>query len=319
MEARKQFSRIGWAFVVFCLVDVLVQVIMGVAIGLWNRQENSGMPNLDIMLLGQVSMYVFAFPVFWLMMKRIPSWRKRDEGQISAGQLFLWAVVCFGFTYIGNYIGQLLMGGVEAFTGNPQENPVLDMLNDMNPWMVFLTTVIIAPVMEELMFRKLLIDRIVPFGQRVAVVVSGLAFGLFHGNFYQFFYAFSLGAVFAYIYSSTGRVRYGIMLHMMTNLMGGVFPGDERIFHGDGLFHGWNDLSGALDVRKHNRSRCFGLCLFSEADMVSRMGACSGKGDLPCDSHGAGGDWVFGSVCAYVCAVLKTPVMNVAESLDTPI
>lgn len=224
MEARKQFSRIGWAFVVFCLVDVLVQVIMGVAIGLWNWQENSGMPNLDIMLLGQVSMYVFAFPVFWLMMKRIPSWRKRDEGQISAGQLFLWAVVCFGFTYIGNYIGQLLMGGVEAFTGNPQENPVLDMLNDMNPWMVFLTTVIIAPVMEELMFRKLLIDRIVPFGQRVAVVVSGLAFGLFHGNFYQFFYAFSLGAVFAYIYSSTGRVRYGIMLHMMINLMGGVFP-----------------------------------------------------------------------------------------------
>ena len=89
---------------------------------------------------------------------------------------------------------------------------------------MFLTTVIVAPVMEELMFRKLLIDRIVPFGQRAAVVVSGVAFGLFHGNFYQFFYACGLGMIFAYLYSSTGRVRYGILLHMMINMVGGVLP-----------------------------------------------------------------------------------------------
>ncbi|MCI8658725.1 MAG: CPBP family intramembrane metalloprotease [Lachnospiraceae bacterium] len=224
MEARKQFSRIGWAFVVFCLVDVLVQIVMGVVISIWVRQGSSKMPEMDLMLLGQMSMYVFAFPVFWLMMKRIPSWRKQNEEKMTTGQLLLWVVVCFGFTYIGNVVGQLLMSGVETFTGNPQENPVFDVLDDMNPWMVFLTTVIIAPVMEELMFRKFLIDRIVPFGQRTAVVVSGLAFGLFHGNFYQFFYAFCLGMIFAYIYSSTGRVRYGIMLHMMINLMGGVIP-----------------------------------------------------------------------------------------------
>lgn len=224
MEARKQFSRIGWAFVVFCLVDLLVQVVMGVTIGFLIARGIMGMQDLDIMLLGQVSMYVFAFPVFWLMMKRIPSWKKENGESISAGRLILWAVACFGFTYIGNFIGQLMMSGVEAFTGNPQENPVLDMLDEMNIGVLFLTTVIVAPVMEELMFRKLLIDRIVPFGQKAAVVVSGVAFGLFHGNFYQFFYACCLGMIFAYLYSSTGRVRYGIMLHMMINITGGVLP-----------------------------------------------------------------------------------------------
>ena len=30
MEIRRQFSRIGWAFVVFCLVDVIIQVVMAV-------------------------------------------------------------------------------------------------------------------------------------------------------------------------------------------------------------------------------------------------------------------------------------------------
>ncbi len=224
MEVKRQFSRIGWAFVVFCLVDFVIQILMAVGIVLGGTGGHSWMGNVNFLLLGQVSMYVFAFPIFWLMMKRLPSWEKKDGEGLSVGRFLLWAVVCFGFTYMGNLIGQMVMGGVEAFTGNPQENPVLDVLDEMNPWMVFLTTVIIAPVMEELMFRKLLIDRIVPFGQRAAVVVSGVAFGLFHGNFYQFFYACGLGMIFAYLYSSTGRVRYGILLHMMINMVGGVLP-----------------------------------------------------------------------------------------------
>lgn len=224
MEVKRQFSRIGWAFVVFCLVDFVIQILMAVGIVLGDTGGHSWMGNVNFLLLGQVSMYVFAFPIFWLMMKRLPSWEKKDGEGLSVGRFLLWAVVCFGFTYMGNLIGQMVMGGVEAFTGNPQENPVLDVLDEMNPWMVFLTTVIVAPVMEELMFRKLLIDRIVPFGQRAAVVVSGVAFGLFHGNFYQFFYASFLGMIFAYLYSSTGRLRYNILLHMMINMVGGVVP-----------------------------------------------------------------------------------------------
>ena len=224
MEIRRQFSRIGWAFVVFCLVDVIIQVVMAVGIVLGNSHGYMWISDVNFLLLGQVSMYVFAFPVFWLMMKRIPSWKKDEGEKISLGSFFLWAVVCFGYTYIGNFLGQIFMGGMEAFTGMPQENPVMDTLNQMNPWMVFLTTVIVAPAMEEVMFRKILIDRIVPFGQGVAGVVSGIAFGLFHGNFYQFFYACGLGMIFAYLYSSTGRVRYGIFLHMMINMVGGVLP-----------------------------------------------------------------------------------------------
>ncbi len=30
--------------------------------------------------------------------------------------------------------------------------------------------------------------------------------------------------IFAYLYSSTGRMRYGILLHMLINMVGGVLP-----------------------------------------------------------------------------------------------
>lgn len=224
MGARKHFSRIGWAFVVFCLVDIGVQLLMGAGIGIWLMLGDFYLPDMDFLFLAQVSMYVCAFPIFWLMMRRIPAWKKQEGEKIGIGSFLLWAVVCFGFTYLGNFIGQIFTGAAEAVTGSSQENPVLDMIDVMNPWMMFLTTVVIAPVMEELMFRKFLIDRIVPFGQKTAVVVSGIAFGLFHGNFYQFFYACFLGMIFAYLYSSTGRLRYNVMLHMMVNMVGGVVP-----------------------------------------------------------------------------------------------
>lgn len=47
-------------------------------------------------------------------------------------------------------------------------------------------------------------------------------FGMAHGNFSQFFYAFGIGILWAYVYAKTGKVRYTIGFHMLFNLLGGV-------------------------------------------------------------------------------------------------
>ncbi len=81
---------------------------------------------------------------------------------------------------------------------------------------------ICAPVVEELTFRKLLVDRLVKYGAVFSVIMSGLMFGLIHGNFGQFFYAFFLGCLFAAIYVKTGNVLYTIILHMIVNMSSSV-------------------------------------------------------------------------------------------------
>ena len=52
--------------------------------------------------------------------------------------------------------------------------------------------------------------------------LSALTFGLFHMNLFQFFYAFGLGLLFAYIYMRTGRLRYPVLLHGIVNFLGSV-------------------------------------------------------------------------------------------------
>lgn len=86
--------------------------------------------------------------------------------------------------------------------------------------MTFVIAVLIAPTAEELLFRKLLTERIVKYGELAAVLASGLFFGLFHGNLNQFSYAFLLGLFLGFIYVKTGKLRYTIGLHMAINFIG---------------------------------------------------------------------------------------------------
>ena len=94
-------------------------------------------------------------------------------------------------------------------------------LSDSLIWRV-LCMVILAPVIEEFLFRRQIIDRIRVYGERRAILVSAVMFGLFHGNLSQMFYAGVLGLVFGYVYLKTGKLRYSIILHALINFMGSI-------------------------------------------------------------------------------------------------
>ena len=162
--------------------------------------------------------------MYWLILQMVPKARQNWTYPMGVGRFLGWFVICMGGVYFGNLIGQLLMAVVSAITGQPMVNQVEEMIMDMSLWAVIVSAVILAPIMEELIFRKLVLDRLAGYGPAVAMVVSALVFGLAHGNFYQFFYAFLLGLIFAYIYLRTGKVRYSMMLHMMVNFCGSVIP-----------------------------------------------------------------------------------------------
>lgn len=221
MEARWQFTRLGWAYVGFVVTASVADVILTMIL---MGFMDPGQLMDSSLLISQASMYLVGFPVFYLLVRRLPAWRLEEPETVGMGTLLGFVLFCIGITYLGNYLGQLLMSIVYGIGGAGSGNPVEGMIETMDPVSMFLSVVVIAPVMEELMFRRLLVDRTVQYGQKTAVLVSGLAFGLFHGNFYQFFYAAALGMVFAYLYSSTGKISYNIFLHMAVNLIGGFVP-----------------------------------------------------------------------------------------------
>ncbi|KRN29017.1 hypothetical protein IV38_GL001232 [Lactobacillus selangorensis] len=88
--------------------------------------------------------------------------------------------------------------------------------------MVYL--IIIAPILEELLFRGILMNLFWPDSFWVPILISATVFGLAHqsNTFSSFLIYFSMGAFFAYLYRSTGNLYTDIIAHMTNNLLAAV-------------------------------------------------------------------------------------------------
>lgn len=133
--------------------------------------------------------------------------RAPERKPLAAGQFVFIALVAFG------------LWGVGVIIGNWTELILPSSANTsfMNGIPMLLVAMIGAPVFEELIFRKFLIDRLLPFGEKAAVIFTALLFGMAHMNAGQFFLAFLLGLLLALVYIRTGNILYTMALHFMIN------------------------------------------------------------------------------------------------------
>ena len=95
---------------------------------------------------------------------------------------------------------------------------VAQLLGGMPLSLNFLYSVIVGPILEELVCRKAVLDRVRVYGEKLALVSSAILFGLFHHNLQQLLYTTALGLLFGFVYLRTGRLRYCITLHIINNL-----------------------------------------------------------------------------------------------------
>ena len=91
---------------------------------------------------------------------------------------------------------------------------------------LFLYSVIFAPICEELIFRGVTMNLAkvaVPFW--AANLLQAFLFGAYHLNWIQGIYAFALGLILGYVCERCGKIHYSIALHMMFNFWGTVVSG----------------------------------------------------------------------------------------------
>lgn len=216
---KKDFSGIGIRMLISTAVILLLQIgAQSLALTLFPQWQN----DLTILLVvTMVPLYVLGFPFSFFLMrnKDMPS---KEKHTMTAGQLVVSFLMCFGIMIIGNLIGLGVTAGIGLIKGAPVQNALLNVVTGGSLWVTSVFTVLCAPVFEEILFRKLICDKVLKYGEGCAVVLSGLIFGLFHMNFNQFFYAFFLGCFFAFIYVKTGSLKYTILLHMLINFFGSV-------------------------------------------------------------------------------------------------
>lgn len=79
-------------------------------------------------------------------------------------------------------------------------------------------TILVAPLMEELVFRGVFYHRFRSYGKYFAAFCTAFFFALMHSNFLQFAPAFSMGIILFFIRDRYG-LPYSILLHFSNNLL----------------------------------------------------------------------------------------------------
>lgn len=217
-QSKKIFSRLGLGLFAMLAVLLVTQTLWFKGPGWFLGQGNALDTSSTWMWLGNmIPMYLCAMPVFVLIVHKLPV-ADVPKVNLEKKHMLMLIPICFAFMYAGNILGNLLSF---VFSGGTAQNRLIDYINDPNP-LKYLHMVILAPLMEEFIFRRQIIDRTRQYGEKTAVFLSAIMFGLFHQNLYQFFYAFGVGLLLGYMYVRSGRLRYSVFVHMCINFVGSV-------------------------------------------------------------------------------------------------
>ena len=91
--------------------------------------------------------------------------------------------------------------------------------NNNNIIVGIISTVLIAPFIEELMFRGVIYNNLKSkYNIKKAMLLTTILFCLSHFTLIQIIYTFIFGYILVYIYEKYQNIKYPIILHMISNL-----------------------------------------------------------------------------------------------------
>ncbi len=214
---KRTFNRLGLGLLGMSLMTIFMQVLIMLVLRL-AFPAALGYDGLSYLLIA--AFYLFGVPVFWLITRRLPVSKPVEKRPVTLGSTLTLFLISFGILILFSMLGNLAATLIGLLRGAPVNDAVSSLLESPSYFWILLIVCFCSPIVEEFLFRGLLLDRLRPFGDRVAILYSGIAFGLFHMDLRQLCYAIPLGMVFAYITLRTGSIRQTVLLHMLVNFFG---------------------------------------------------------------------------------------------------
>ena len=212
-----RYAIFGWCFVfVIKLASILLSVF-------FYDYYTENFTTIYI-VLNSINVCVIGTTVLALALRKLPV-TKIEKRPMKIGQLLLLIMMMYGLTQVGSLMGMpihLALTTIGSLTAD-SEDAAAELSNNLvfsSGTVIRIISIGILPaIFEELLFRKFLIDRTIRHGEFISCAMSGIMFGLWHGNFQQFFFAFFIGVLFAFVYIRTGNIIYTMIMHASMNLV----------------------------------------------------------------------------------------------------
>ena len=222
-DTKKYYSRFGFACFGFGAASLVASLIFSIGAKKFfpTLLEDPFWYAIISNAISFTSIYLIALPLLLILLKPLPTVRP-IKGKMKFSHIIACICIAFALTYVGTYISDIILTIVQNISGYMPQNPINEHLNSADMILSIAFTGLLAPVLEELVFRKILCNKLLSLGEAPAIIISAAFFGAIHGNLYQFAYAFLTGLLFGFIYVKTGKLIYSIITHIGINLYFGI-------------------------------------------------------------------------------------------------
>ena len=216
-EYRNVMLRIGWAML---MQTLLINLIYGA----WVYFPIEGMSEKAYYVFcslydSAAYLFSFLFPA-WFFYKisckrRIekPWCEVRMTGSYPLMFLAGLGAILF-FAYINYYVVEIFEYSkfYDAFVVEE------DLSENYKLILSIISTAMVPAFCEEFLFRGVVLSNLSPYGNRSAIIISAILFGLMHQNVGQIIYTIVAGLFLGYIYVRTHSIWGCVLLHFVNNL-----------------------------------------------------------------------------------------------------
>ena len=252
-DIRRICLDVGVALIVSVLLQKIIFIAMVFLLrGFVNAGLETGSTMFTVLnyTFSNISTYIPKLLAFGVLYKKYRPLKRLDtqyENKSYYPLIFIPAMFAFAMwgsniTTCINYIFQLLFGAGEI--QNVMEAIAPSSFSAGVVTLIF--TAFVAPIFEEMIYRHLLLRSLKPIGDTPAIIISALVFGLAHGNFDQFAYAFLSGIIFGLMAVRYDTIIPGMVLHLINNFFVTVITYQKQLTGIGGLWDGLVDAAAAL-------------------------------------------------------------------------
>ena len=186
--------------------------------------------NLSTMMYDILSFIVYSLMIVSSIIAGFSVLKESYEKMPKVVKLFESVLLTFVVLFFTSGILNSVVTIITGLNESANQNQIIDAFNQ-NPILIIFTTVIYAPIVEEIVFRGAIFR-----GLRsktnfwISALISGLSFGMIHvfdsliaGNFLDLLYLIvygALGFIFCYSYEKNKSIFAPILLHFINNFIG---------------------------------------------------------------------------------------------------
>lgn len=203
----KRYWFVFLIYVLMLIMTAIVPVVLYFGIGT---------DPLEAALYSNVVGFIIG-PILVLFIMRQDMNHEKITHPISAGRIIGWTALGVLLAWIVQALAVTIE--IELFGIDPtsENTEVIVEMTRMNP-IFLLIPAISAPILEELIFRKILFGALYKkLNFFWGALISSLIFGVLHMDLTHILIYVSMGFVFAYLYVKTKRIIVPILVHMTLN------------------------------------------------------------------------------------------------------